>query len=474
MSSPIQPPKGTRDFYPEAMLVRRYITDAWRRTALRHGFDEIDGPTFESRELYEKKSGEGILNEMFSVFSGKDLGQREALQQGEPAPFGLRPEFTPTLARMYAAKARQLPQPCKWFCVSNFFRAERPQRGRLREFFQWNCDVIGGEADTLPALDLEAIQCATSLFASLGLVANQVQACINSRSLVQQLLQQTLANPTEEYIEAGYALLDKRNKINAQAFADAASQIGFDHAAFDQRIEAIAKWLTATSSDDEAPAGPLLGKLFDLCAASGDANWLKFDPFIVRGLAYYTGTVFEVIAEGERAVAGGGRYDNLIELFGGPPTPACGFGMGDVVLENLLNDHNLMPTGRDLVRALSAPMPVRPDAFLVTNGDDGAAQQLIPILAALRRGVFAEGEREPWDPQRYAVAPIHARRSYKSTSKIGKLKADANAQHARLFVILESDTRCTIEDLDGAAEAQRDVPIAELPSVIAGILASGG
>lgn len=472
----IQAPKGTRDFYPEEMLRRRYITDAWRRTALRHGFEEIDGPVFEHRELYEKKSGEGILNEMFSVFSGKDPGQREALERGEPAPFGLRPEFTPTLARMYAARARQLPNPCKWFCVSNFFRAERPQRGRLREFFQWNCDVVG---EGSPALTHEMLTTIVLCTENLGLTSANVKLHLSDRRVIQAVFDE-LGIPEEVHGEL-FNLFDRRGKLSQAEYMAAALDIGPTHwiteieALFDHTVEfGWGRVLNEILGGDGKRANESgLHDFFDvleLLRDSGMEDWWRVDLSIVRGLAYYTGTVFEVIAEGERAVAGGGRYDNLIELFGGPATPACGFGMGDVVLENLLNDHNLMPSGRDLVRALSEPMPVRPDVFVVTNGDAGAEGRLVPVLSALRRGVLAGGGREPWDPSRYRIAPLHARRTYKATTKIGKLKADADAQHARLFVILESDERCTVQDLDGVAEERRDVPIAELNEVAAGML----
>jgi len=138
----IQAPKGTRDFYPDDLLKRRYLERLWRDTSIRHGFEEIDGPAFEHADLYKVKSGEGILAEMFGVFSGKAAEDLDRVRQTGEAPFALRPEFTPTLARMYAARAGALPKPTKWFWMQNCFRAERPQRGRLREFGQWNCDVM--------------------------------------------------------------------------------------------------------------------------------------------------------------------------------------------------------------------------------------------------------------------------------------------------------------------------------------------
>ncbi|MGP1345396.1 MAG: histidine--tRNA ligase [Phycisphaerales bacterium] len=479
-SGSIQGAKGTRDFYPEEMLRRRYITDAWRRTALRHGFDEVDGPVFEHRELYEKKSGEGILNEMFSVFSGKDPGQREALGRGEAAPFGLRPEFTPTLARMYAARARQLPNPCKWFCVSNFFRAERPQRGRLREFWQWNCDVVGG--DDLEGIDADVISTLTALLECTGVRPPVARAYVSSRLYLAAFLERSGVGG--ELAESFVRLVDARDKIGRDEFLRRGREAGLPNSVLIpfstedggyKNVSLTTSWIAERSESKQQELKPFLpiAAALEVAGQSGrdpTTCWAHLDTGIVRGLAYYTGTVFEVIAEGERAVAGGGRYDNLIELFGGPPTPACGFGMGDVVLENLLNDHGLMPKGRDLVRALSEPMPVRADVFVVTNGDEGANAALVPALASLRRGLLAEGEREPWDPGRYAVRPVHARRTYKSTTKIGKLKADADAAHARLFVILESDQRCTVQDLDGMAAERREVGIEDLVEVVGEML----
>jgi len=175
---------------------------------------------------------------------------------------------------------------------------------------------------------------------------------------------------------------------------------------------------------------------------------------IARGLAYYTGTVFEAIADGERAVAGGGRYDNLIELFGGPPTPACGFGMGDVVLGNLLDDKGLMPTGSELMDAVARPQAsIRPIAFVVPNGDENNEPLVHTLVANLRRGIESEAwlgrdDRKPWQADRYAVAPMHARISYKSTRNMKKLRSDAEKQHARFFVEIHADNKVELTDMD--------------------------
>ena len=203
----------------------------------------------------------------------------------------------------------------------------------------------------------------------------------------------------------------------------------------------------------ERPSANLLGEYLD-----GDMGSLFFQEIReARGLAYYTGTVFELIADGERAVAGGGRYDNLIELFGGPPTPAVGFGMGDVVLGLLLQDKGLMPEGPELMEALSQkPASLRPEAFVIAN--EAGEAQVEPLLAKLRRGVESEAwnsraDKKPWDADRYCsnsggVSPMHARRSYKSTKNIGKLLADARKQHAKFAVIIESDEAAKVENLD--------------------------
>lgn len=456
-----QSPKGTRDFYPREMLVRRYITDAWRRTSLRHGFDEIDGPTFELADLYTVKSGDGILSELFSFRreGGEDL-------------YALRPEFTPTLARLYAARAKQLPQPTKWFCVPSFFRAERPQRGRLREFFQWNCDVIGGE--DLYGADAEVVGVAAAALSELGLESQHATARFSNRQALDRMLQGSFS-VAAELIPAVHALMDKAAKMPAKELVEAALRAGLS--------EVQARFISAPGSDEQTRAiggDVAVQALRAAFEASGLSAWTALDTTIVRGLAYYTGTVFEIIAEGERAVAGGGRYDGLIELFGGPPTPACGFGMGDVVLGNLLSDKGLIPEGRDMVEAVSRPMPVRPDVFVVASPNDRCADAVVPLVARLRRGVERERyvqsqassdatkRKKPWSRERFDVRPLHARRSYKATKNVGKLLADAGACFARFAAIIEhvDDAgqlagRATLKNLD-TGEQFADVPLSEL------------
>ncbi|MCC6321310.1 MAG: histidine--tRNA ligase [Phycisphaerales bacterium] len=410
-----QAPTGTRDFYPAELNRLRYIQDAWRRTSISHGFDEIDGPTFEHLDLYTVKSGEGIVSELFSFerFGGEKK-------------FALRPEFTPTLARMYASKAGSLPKPTKWFWMQNCFRAERPQRGRLREFCQWNCDIIG---DDSAAADVEVLACCIGMFQALGLRSTDVRVRVNDRGVVAGILEQS--GVKAERVGEALSLLDRRAKIDAPEFAKIATAIGLDVKRYDGALAAYV---------DVAPS---YKRLRDDLNSAGIGDWVAWDFGIVRGLAYYTGMVFEVheASSAERAIAGGGRYDKLIEMFGGPPTPAVGFGMGDVVLSLVLQDKGLMPSDDEIAGRLG----LRPDVFVISNGTPEADAAVVPTLAGLRR----EG--------------LHARRSYKSSKNIGKLLGDATKARARFALIIESGTAGQIKDLDENTQVKIELAhVAEL------------
>ena len=448
----IQAPKGTRDLYPEDLLRQRYIVNAWRDASLRCGFDEIAGPTFETTDLYSVKSGEGILNELFQAFSGKSEKEIEQVRTTSQAEYALRPEFTPTLARMYAARAKELPQPCKWFTAGPYFRAERPQRGRLREFLQWNADVIGLPSDeatpeSTAQMDAEVIAASVQLFADLGLTHEAVSIKLSDREAMAHHFTSLGVQPGQ--IESAFNLLDRRSKIPTESLTTMATEAGLP----DPYIKFIARPIGIQTTLD-ASALSSVCSVCSVCSVVGLDSWTETDFDIARGLAYYTGTVFEAIADGERAVAGGGRYDNLIELFGGPPTPACGFGMGDVVLGNLLEDKGLMPEGPELMDAVSRPQAsIRPVAFVVPNGDEDNESLVHTLTANLRRGIESEAwlardDRKPWHTDRYAVPPMHARISYKSTRNLKKLRADAANQHARFFVEIHADNKVELTDLD--------------------------
>ncbi len=446
----IHAPKGTRDLYPEDVLRQRYITNAWRDAAIRCGFDEIAGPTFETTELYSVKSGEGILGELFQAFSGKSEKEIEQVRATGQAEYALRPEFTPTLARMYAARAKELPKPCKWFTAGPYFRAERPQRGRLREFLQWNVDAIGlpGEdnsAENRSMMDVEVVECMVRMFEDLGLSAEALAIRLNDRNAMATYF--ASLGVSDNQLEDAFNLLDRQAKLPADALRTQAHEANLPEAF----IAFLTKSDPGTLPDLDASD---LDSVCSVCSVVEIDPWIARDHSIARGLAYYTGTVFEAIADGERAVAGGGRYDNLIELFGGPPTPACGFGMGDVVLGNLLDDKGLMPSGSELMDAVARPQAsIRPVAFVVPNGDKENEALVHTLVANLRRGIErdewkARDDRKPWDRDRYGVEPMHARISYKSTRNLKKLRSDAEKQHAKFFVEIHADNKVELTDMD--------------------------
>lgn len=424
--SSIQAPKGTRDFYPADLNRLRFIQHAWRSASITHGFDEIDGPTFEHLDLYTIKSGDGIVSELFSFerFGGEKK-------------FALRPEFTPTLARLYASRAGALPKPTKWFWLQNCFRAENPQRGRLREFYQWNCDIIG---DDSPLADAEVIACAVGMFQSLGLTPAHLRVRINDRRLISSLL--ASCGATDEV--AALNLLDRRTKADRAEFDKSAAALGIRLADFDAGCARLVAQSQARKSGQPTPENDLAGltPLWDLLIQMNIADWCDFDPGIARGLAYYTGMVFEVheASGAERAVAGGGRYDKLIELFGGPPTPAVGFGMGDVVLSLVLQDKGLFPSDDQVADRLG----LRPDVFVISNGTPEADAALTPAIARLR------------------AAGLHARRSYKATRNIGKLLGDATRLRARHALIIESAAAGQLKNLETGSQVS--VQIADLSS----------
>jgi len=435
-----QAPKGTRDFYPADMAVRRHIERVWRQVSINHGFEEIDGPTFEHLDLYTAKSGPGIVSELFSFE-----------RAGGDTKYALRPEFTPTLARMVAAQAAQLPKPIKWFCMPNFFRAERPQRGRLREFQQWNADILG---DDSPRADAEVIAVTIGILESFGMPSTDVTVKFSHRELVTQTLRTLGVNESND--EKALALLDRKTKLPPDEFAKQAGELNLDIVQLDASSRAITSsvnaYIATLERGQHAPASTdvpasLVGVL-EALADAGVLRWCEFDMSIVRGLAYYTGTVFEVHeATGkERAIAGGGRYDKLVELFGGPPTPAVGIAMGDVVLSLVLQDKGLLKPAEHYLP--------RPDVFVIA-ADDTAANELPRLVAELRR----EG--------------LHARYSSKTTRNVGKLLGDANKVHSRFAIILGKELAegiVALKDLESGEQRdiQRDQLVAELRAALHG------
>jgi len=345
---------GFRDFAPEEMAIRNHIFAAWRRVSRRYGFQEYDGPPLEPLDLYTEKSGEEIVGQLYSF---EDKGGRDV---------SMRPEMTPSLARILGERSRSLPKPIRWFSTPQLFRYERQQRGRLREHFQWNVDLIGEEG---VEADAEVLAVALDGLRELGLGADQIRARVSDRRLLSALL--LSAGVPEVALLGAYSVVDKverepreriRERLSGEVGLDAGTVDGvialFDAPGLDRIEERFGADPEVASRLGEVRR--FLGVLDDL----GLGPFVHFDLTIVRGLAYYTGIVFEIFdREGEfRAICGGGRYDRLLELVGGEPLPAVGFGMGDVVLAEILREKGLVPEYRREV-----------DAFVVAIGEEQAA-----------------------------------------------------------------------------------------------------
>ncbi|MEJ5260533.1 MAG: histidine--tRNA ligase [Anaerohalosphaeraceae bacterium] len=364
----IPPVKGTRDFYPPQMAVRNFIVEGWKAASRRSGFEEYDGPIFEYLSMYQIKSGEEIVEQLFSL---TDRGGRQ---------LAIRPEMTPTLARMVNQQIHTLPRPIKWFSVPRLCRAERPQKGRLREFFQWNLDIVG--ADDVLA-DAEVIFCAVDYLRSTGLTAQDIVVRLSSRRLLAALLEE--AGASEEQLAAIYGVLDKKAKVPAEAF-EAMLQ---EAVPSDQTRGRILQVMNSRSLDELEPktsegkdAMEELRRLFSLLDLMGIGEYVQFDIGVVRGLAYYTGVVYEIYDRGAslRAICGGGRYDNLLKDFGGPAVSATGMGMGDCVLEILLREKGLLKDENLPTRRL--------DYYVVFAGEQWASEA-VRLAAQIRLAGWA-------------------------------------------------------------------------------------
>jgi histidyl-tRNA synthetase len=362
----IQGPKGTRDFYPEDMAFQQFLFDKWHKSCRLYGFEQFEGPMFEHLELYTQKSGDEIEKQLYSF---EDKGGRT---------IALRPELTPTLARMAAAKGTNLKRPVRWYSICRLFRYERMQKGRLREFIQLNMDILGVED---VCADAELIAAAIDMMRTFGLDDTDFKARVSSRTLLEELF--LLCGVDRDRLKALYALLDKKGKMSEDDFLRELEVIvdkedircKINDLFNCKSIDDVDKFVAALgSSSSQTGSLDQLKKLFSLIGDYGLSDYAVFDIGIVRGLAYYTGIVFELfdVRGNLRAIAGGGRYDNLVGLYGGPPTPAVGFAAGDVVLGELIRSKSLTP-----------PLPPRSDVFLVSL-DSNAPQTIINTAQRLR------------------------------------------------------------------------------------------
>jgi histidyl-tRNA synthetase len=345
---------GFRDFYPEPLPqpgvwsadARQYLFEKWRSMARRYGFREYDGPPLEPLDLFTTKSGEEIVGQLYNF---TDKGEREV---------ALRPEMTPTLARMVAAHERSYKKPVKWFAIPQLFRYERQQKGRLREHFQFNADIVG-EAD--PAADAELIALLIDSLRSLGLTAADFMIRLSSRNAWHEFFASQKGDPAKEY--EFFQIIDKLEREDPASSEEGLRAMGFSLEAVKARIA-------------EGQPTAELQTICENLSARGLEPYVKIDYGVIRGLAYYTGIVFEAFdRKGEfRAIAGGGRYDNLVKLISGGKVnlPALGFGMGDVVLLELLKARQLLPT-----------MDVELDAFCLIE-DEALRPESLKLIQQLR------------------------------------------------------------------------------------------
>ncbi|MCC6260692.1 MAG: histidine--tRNA ligase, partial [Anaerolineales bacterium] len=354
MTEKIYTVKGTREFYPEQMALRNFIYEKVRAASQAFGYQEYDGPFIETIDLYAAKSGEELVKRQSFTFEdrGGDL-------------VTLRPELTPSLARMIAAKQNELTYPVRWWSFGPFWRYEQPQKGRSREFFQWNIDLLGVNS---PQADAELIAIAATFLASVGLTPNQATIYVNNRRLMDSEFDK-LQIPAEKRLDVSN-LVDRRSKMEPAKWDTYAFELGLNQAQLDGLKNILSNFELWKSSDE-------LLKLFSTLEALGVSEYVKYDPNIMRGLLYYTGTVFEAFETSgsvKRALLGGGRYDNLLADVGGQALSGVGFAMGDVVIGIVLQEKGLLPE--------FTPTPAD---VLVTLFDESLLEKSFELSARLRK-----------------------------------------------------------------------------------------
>ena len=418
---------GFRDFPPEDLALRAHIFRVWREVAARYGFEEYDGPPLEPLDLYTGKSGDEIVAQLYSF---TDKGERHV---------ALRPEMTPTLARMIGARANGMKKPIRWFSIPQLFRYERQQRGRLREHFQLNCDLIG---EAGPLADAEIIALAIDVMRGFGLGPEDVRVRVSDRRFVAFRL--AAAGVPDELMPGVFRAIDRMEKD-----PDGASRMLGELQLAPGAIDWIVRLTDRGHVDDllraRATVSTPLGATLDWLDKIGLAEWIDFDPTIVRGLAYYTGTVFELFDAKRtlRAICGGGRYDTLLESLGGADLPALGFGMGDVVLGELLKDRGLHPTIAPSI-----------DLFVAAVTPDD-----VPYVLKLAHELRDAGLRVE-----YAL----------NGNPVGKQLNLANARGARFAIVIGPDDRARgeVQLKDLMAKTQEAVNNTSLVSRLSSLVAS--
>jgi len=343
-----QPYKGTRDFYPEDMRVRKWMFDKWRIVSERFGYEEYDGPILEPFELYASKTSDEIVNDQ--TYSFTDRGDRKVV---------MRPEMTPTVSRMVAARRQELAYPLRLYSIPNCFRYERPQKGRLREFWQYNADifgVVGTEAD------IEIILLADAIIKGFGAKPESYEIQISSRKIISDIVKELNLDDSQQ--RAIVNLIDKKEKIDEK---------DWEQLFYDQLDKAVADRLLEFLKEETVPENA--AKTIAGLQKRGVTNAV-FNRYLARGFDYYTDVVFEVFdknPDNNRSMFGGGRYDGLVGEFGVDPVPTVGFGMGDVTFLNFLTSNQLVPDLKSETRA-----------YVVINNDESDLSQANELIAKLR------------------------------------------------------------------------------------------
>jgi histidyl-tRNA synthetase len=409
MKATIQTVKGARDFYPDEMAVRSWLYSKIREVSESFGYQEYEGPFLERIELYAAKSSDELVKEQ--AFTFQDRG-------GDMIT--LRPELTPSLARMVVQRQRELAYPLRWWSFGPFWRYERPQRGRSREFFQWNIDLIGVNT---PEADAELVAVCAVFFRSVGIQPDQVQILVNNRQLIRQELEQL--GIADELKQDVYHLIDRRDKMQPQVWEANALELGLNAEQLDG--------LKALLADPELwKKLPDFERFFAAIEAMGVQDYVRYAPHIIRGLDYYTGVVFEAHdLQGGRAVLGGGHYDNLVSAVGGEPLPGIGFAMGDVMSTIVLQKYGCIPD----------ELTVQADQVLVTVFDDKFLLKSYSLAAELR------------------TAGVKAM-VYPESAKLQKQLKFADRKGIRYAVILGPDEddnhQVTVKDLKGREQETID------------------
>lgn len=404
MKPTIRPIKGTRDFYPADMAFRTWLYGQMKAASQKFGYQEYEAPLLESLELYAAKSGEELVKEQAFVFNDRGGDQ-----------VTLRPELTPSLARMVAQKQRELPKPIRWWSFGPFWRYERPQKGRTREFFQWNIDLLGINS---PYADAELVAVGVEFFKSVGFTPQQIVIKVNSRKLMEAQIKALGVAA----VDGVYRLIDKLDKLPADKWrAYGIEDIGLSADQM-ERLSALLNNAELWQQSDELTA------FFAAIDELGVRDYVEFDASVIRGLAYYTGVVFEARdRSGEfRAILGGGRYDNLVADVGGEPLGGIGFAMGDVVIGLVIEQYGLKPTLR--------PAPAN---VIVTVFDKALLKVSARVAAQLRSG----GVNTELFPE---------------AAKLDRQLKYANAQSIPVAVIIGPDeaaqARATVRDLRTGAQ----------------------